>query len=94
MGFLHFGQIGGGVFLGISGTHAKSGASITGLTVTDYCRDWGGDVLNLPGNRTARLSGTRHKPPCSSSYYLRMQALIMCTGGAHRQFLEWRFATQ
>jgi hypothetical protein len=39
MGFLHCGQIGGGVFLGISGTHAGSGASITGLTVTDYCRD-------------------------------------------------------
>jgi hypothetical protein len=51
MGFLHFGQIGGGAFLGISGTHAKSGASITGLTVTDYCRDWGGDVLNLPVGR-------------------------------------------
>jgi hypothetical protein len=39
MGFLQFGQIGGGVFFGISGTHAGSGASITGLTVTDYCRD-------------------------------------------------------
>jgi hypothetical protein len=39
------------------GAHAGSGASNTELTVTDYCRDWGGDLSRLQAVISHCLSG-------------------------------------
>jgi hypothetical protein len=51
-------------------THAGSGASITELTVTDCCRDWGGDEqsLNMVSPLVCSLSdiAVQPRPPLTS----------------------------
>jgi hypothetical protein len=57
IGFLHDGQIGGGVFLAMMLTLDQ--ARVSALTVTDYCRGRGGDELSVKVARQKCLCGNR-----------------------------------